>query len=243
MNKLQLFAGMMVLAMLLTACQITVQQPTQQQPNTISVSGSSQLKAVPDEVMVLLRVETNGTTAKEAQDKNSAAMAAIQKELKRAGVAEKDMETTNYNLYPNTYWDYERQRQVDAGYKAAHTLKVKTKELMRVGEYIQLGVDAGATNVDSVSFSLSTTAERDAKDAALRSAVQEARQKAEALADGLSVRLGKVSSVSINEYNVMPFYRGGVMAAEAMMDKAEAPPIAPQEVDVSASVTVVFEIA
>ncbi len=232
--------GLMVL--LLTACQITVQQPDQQASNTIRVSGSSQLKAVPDEATVMLRVETNGTTAKEAQDKNSVIMTAMQKALRKAGVADADMETTNYNIYPNTYWEYERQRQIEAGYKASHTLKLKTKDLDRIGEFIQLGVDAGATNVDSVSFILSKNAERDAKDAALRDAVQEARQKAEALADGLNVRLGKVSSVSINEYNVIPYYRG----AEAMMAKADmapAPPLAPQEVDVSASVMVVFEIA
>jgi len=229
-------------AVLLTACQITVQGPEQQMKNTVSVNGMSQLKVVPDEATIMLRVETNGTTPKDAQDKNSAAMVAVQSALKRAGVAEKDLETTNYNLYPNSYWDSKEQRQIEAGYKVSHTLKVKTKELAKVGDFIQLGVDAGATNVDAVSFSLSTASERDAKDAALRSAVKEARQKAEALADGLDVRLGKVVSVSINEYNVMPYYRGAPMMAEAM-GKAEAPPIQPQDVDVSANVQVVFEIA
>lgn len=242
MNKLQLIIGMIALAVLLAACNVTVQNPQQQQPNTISVSGSSQLKAAPDEAVVMLRVETNGTTPREAQDKNSAAMTAAMAALRRAGVSEDQMQTTNYNLVPNTYWDYKNQQQVTSGYKAMHTLQLKTKDLKRVGEYAQIAVDAGATGVDSVSFSLSKASERDAKDAALRDATQDARQKAMALADGLDVRLGKVSSVSINEYNIVPYYRG----AEAMMAKADmgpAPPIAPQEVDVSANVQVVFEIA
>ena len=168
----------------------------------------------------------------------TAAMAA----LRRAGVPENQMQTTNYNLIPNTYWDYKNQQQITSGYKAMHTLQLKTKDLQRVGEFIQVAVDAGATGVDSVSFSLSTASERDAKDAALRNAVQDARQKAMALADGLDVRLGKVSSVNINNYQIMPYYRG----AEAMMAKADmgpAPPIAPQDVDVNADVQVVFEIA
>ena len=242
MNKLQLIASMVVLAVLLTACNVTVQNPQQQQPNTISVSGSSQLKAVPDEATVMLRVETNGTTPREAQDKNSAAMTAAMAALRRVGVAEDQMQTTNYNLIPNTYWDYKNQQQITSGYKAMHTLQLKTKDLQRVGEFIQVAVDAGATGVDSVSFSLSKASERDAKDAALRNAVQDARQKAMALADGLDVRLGKVSSVNINNYQIMPYYRG----AETMMAKADmgpTPPIAPQDVDVNADVQVVFEIA
>lgn len=243
MNKLYIIISMFVLAVLLAACQITVQSPEDQARNTVSVNGMAQLKANPDEVTIMLRVETNGTTPKEAQDKNSAAMAAVQRALKNAGIADKDLETTNYNLYPNTYWDYETQRQIETGYKVSHTLKVKTKDLSKVGDFIQLGVDAGATNVDGVNFGLSKASERDAKDAALRQATQDARQKAEALADGLDVRLGKVVSVSINEYNVMPYFRGIPMIAEAMGGKAEAPPIQPQEVDVSANVQVVFEIA
>jgi hypothetical protein len=235
---------MILLAALLTACNISVQQPDQPQQNTISVSGNAQLKAQPDEAIVMLRVETNGTNAKEAQDKNSIAMDAVQKALSRAGVEDRDMETMNYNIYENLIWDYKEQRQINMGFKASHTLKVKTKDLSRVGELIQIAVDNGATNLDSVSFSLSTAAEKEAKDEALRQATRDARQKADALADGLDLRIVKVSSVSINEYNVMPFYRGGY--AEAAMTKdsgAPAPAILPSEVDVSANVQVVFEIA
>lgn len=244
MNKTLVIIGMIMMAVLLTACNITVQQPTEQQPNTISVNGMSQFKANPDEATILVRVEINGTNAKEAQDKNSEAMSAVQKALKRAGVEENDMETMNYNIYENLVWDYKEQRQLNMGFKASHTLKITTKKLDMVGEYIQIAIDNGATNLDGVSFSLSKDEEKSAKDEALRQAVKDARSKAEALADGLDLSIKKVVTVSINEYNIMPFYRGG---AEVMMAKADmgapAPPIAPQEIDISASVQVVFEIA
>lgn len=244
MNKTLMILGMVLCAVLLTACEISVQQPNQPQQNTISVNGNAQLKAQPNEAIVLLRVETNGTNAKDAQDKNTLAMSSVQRALKQAGVEDKEMETMNYNIYPNTYWDNEKQRQVELGYKASHTLQVKTTELDQVGKLIQIAVDNGATNLDSVSYTLSKEAERTAKDEALRQATKDARQKADALADGLDLRIVKVSSVSINEYNVMPFYRGGVAYAEsAMMDKGMPVPVAPQEVDVSANVQVVFEIA
>ena len=244
MNKLSMIFGMVLVAVLLTACTITVQQPGNPQQNTISVGGTSQFKVAPDEATVFLRVETNGTTAKEAQDKNSVAMSAIQAALKRAGVEKSDMETTGYSLYPNTYWDYKQNRQVEMGFKVSHSLKIKTSELERVGEFIKVGVDAGATNVDSISFELSDAQTKDAKNEALRQAVQDAKSKADALASGIDKSLGKVVSVSINEYNVYPMYRGGMEAMAVKSDMgAPAPQILPGDVDVSANVQVVFEIA
>ncbi len=237
MNKLVMM--MSVLVVFLAACQITVQQPGQQQ--TISVNGMSQLKVAPDEAIVMLRVETNGTTAKEAQNANSESMAAIQRELKRAGVTQSDMETINYNLYPHSYWDQKEQRMIEAGYKASHTLQFKTRDLKRVGEFIEVGVNAGATNIDGVNFGLSKQTSKDAKDEAVRQAVQEARQKAEALADGLDARLGKVMSVTMSQYDVVPVYGG--MYAEAQMMRDALPPILEKGVDVTANVQVVFEIA
>lgn len=234
-----------VLLVVLAACSVTVQQPTQSQQNTINVNGVSQLKAVPDEATIVLRVITNSTIAKEAQDKNSAAMVAVQNALKRAGVSESDLETTNYNLEKITYWDYEKQRTVESGYQVTHSLKLKTKELVRVGEFIQLAVNAGANDVDNINFGLSKSSEKDSKDEALRQAVADARQKAEALADGLGVHLGKVVSVSINQYNIVPYSRYDY-GEDLLMAKAEvapAPPIQPKDVDVSANVQVVFEIA
>jgi hypothetical protein len=242
MNKNLLIASMIMVALFLSACQITVRNPQEPTQNAITVNGMAQFKVAPDESVVMLRVETNGTTAKEAQDKNSAAMTAVQDALRKAGVTTAQLQTLNYNLYQNTYWDQKEQRMVTEGFKVSHTLQIKTTQLEQVGTYIQIGVDAGATGIDGVTYSLSDEKSREAKQEALRQAVQDARQKAEALADGLDMKLGKVSSVSINEYNVIPILRGVAMA-EGMMDKGMPPPVTPQDVDVSANVQVVFEIA
>ncbi len=242
MNKLSMMVGMIVLAVVLAACTITVQQPATERQDVITVTGTSQFKAVPDQATVYLQVETNASTAKEAQNKNSKIMDAMQNALLRAGLDSRDMETMYYNVYPNTYWDYEKNRQVEDGYKVSHSLKITTDDIKKVGTYIQVGVDAGATSVNSISFELSKDAEKDAKNEALKRAVQDAKSKAEALAAGIDKRLGKVVSVSINEYYAYPIMRGAVAMAEGM-DKAVPPPIAPQELDVSASVQVVFEIA
>ena len=231
---------MVVLALLLSACTISVDRP--EVKNTISVNGMAEITQSPDEATVLLHVETEGRDPKEAQDKNSAIMVTIKEELKGgAGVSEDEMETINYNLYPKTRWDPETHKQVQDGYRVTHTLKARTTELERVGYMIKLGVDAGATRVDQVSFSLSSDAEQEAKKEALRQATRDARQKAEALAEGLEVRLGKIVSVNINEYNVMPYYRA-FAAEEIALAKSVSPPISTKDVDMRASVSVVFEI-
>ncbi len=241
MNKLSMIVGMMVLSVFLAACTITVQQPATEKQDVITVTGTSQFKVAPDEATVYLQVETNDSTAKEAQDKNSNIMDAMQNALLRAGLDSRDMESMYYNVYPNTYWDYKQNRQIEAGYKVSHSLKITTDDINKVGTFIQVGVDAGATGVNSISFELSKDAEKDAKNEALKRAVQDAKSKAEALAEGIEKRLGKVVSVTINEYYAYPVMRGAVAMAESM-DKSVPPPISPQELDVSASVQVVFAI-
>ncbi len=242
MNKLSMIAGMMVLSVLLAACTITVQQPAAEKQDVITVTGTSQFKVAPNEATVYLQVETNATTAKEAQDQNSRIMDAMQNALLRAGLDSRDMESMYYNVYPNTYWDYEKNRQVEAGYKVSHSLKITTEDINKVGTYIQVGVDAGATGVNSISFELGKDAEKDAKNEALKRAVEDAKSKAQALAEGIDKRLGKVVSVTINEYYAYPVMRGAVAMAESAGGKAVPPPISPQELDVSASVQVVFAI-
>lgn len=243
MNKLSMIVGMVLAVMLLSACTITVQQPGADKQDVITVTGTSQFKVAPDEATVYLQVETNASTAKEAQDMNSAIMEAMQSSLLRAGLDSRNMETMNYNVYPNTYWDYKQNRQIEAGYKVSHSLKITTDDIQKVGTYIQVGVDAGATSVNSISFELSKDAEKDAKSEALKRAVQDAKSKAEALADGIEKRLGKVVSVNINEYYAYPIMRGAMAVSESYDGKAVPPPIAPQELDVSASVQVVYSIA
>jgi hypothetical protein len=148
----------------------------------------------------------------------------------------------NYNLYPRHEWNEDLKKTELVGWQLDHALKVKTKDLEKVGRVVQAAVDAGVNNVERVSFGLSKQRELESRDSALKNAAQNARQKADSLADSLGVSVRKVVSISESSFVIMPYDR--YVGAEVMMAKgAPAPPIQPSEVNVNAQVSVVFEIA
>jgi len=212
---------------------------------SIAASGTAELKVMPDEATLRIKVETKGKTAKIVQDQNSEIMTAVQSALKRAGVDSTDIESDQYNLYPTQEWDPVKQRSVDSGYTLYHTLKIKTTDLDKVGELIGVAVDAGANGIENIEFGLSDKEKLDVKKEALQQAAQSAKDKAEAIASGLGVRLGAIQSITESSYDYAPNYYRGMAAMEMKggADVSAAPPIEPGQLSISASVSLSYRIA
>lgn len=208
--------------------------------NGISVTGESEIKVNPDTAELYFAVETKGVNAKEAQELNARTMNAVIAKLKSLDFASNDLQTQGYNLYIDREWNKDLEKYIDIGYKATHTLKARTTEFAIVGEAIQKAVEAGANRVDSVQFVLSDDAEKESNQKALADAAENARMKAEGLAKGLGVKVGKVLSIS-TQFSYRPIYYGRYALAEAAAEP-EPPKIQPREVPVSATVNVVFAI-
>ncbi len=229
----------------LTACEtrVIMEQPGQQSQNAIIVQGNTEFDVAPDLAKLRFRIETMSLTAQDAQLRNREIGASVKAALTQAGVRANELETVDYRIEKVQEWDQEKQRTVDRGYRASNAFVVSTKDLEKVGPLLDVGVQAGANNVESISFELSDEKQNEVKTEALRKATQNARSKAEALADGAGVRLGKVLSLSENSYVVMPFYRESMMA-KADMGGMEVPTteVSPQDVRISAQVSVSYEI-
>lgn len=212
--------------------------------NTVQVQGMSNIKVVPDLVTIYFNVETKGTTAQEATDKNSQIVDNAITNLIKLGFERKDIVTENFNVNPNTYWN--GNRQVTEGYIANHNIKVEmpTNESGKIGDAIDAGVNAGAL-INYINFELTQESQNKYKTEALKQATEDARTKAEAMASGLGKSLGKLVSVSSNDfgYNPWPMYRNVAMdssgAAEA---KVAATTIQPGQQDINAQVSVVYQI-
>lgn len=211
----------------------------------ITASGDAELTVMPDEATIRIRVETKGQTAQATQDENSRIMTSVQSALKRAGIASKDIETDQYNLYPWTEWDPDEHKQRDMGFRVYHTIKVKTTDLDKVGDFISAAVDAGATNVDGVSFGLSEKQKQDVRKVALQDAANNARAKAQTMADGLGVNLGELLAVQESSFNYGAVFRADMemMSMKAGGVPEAAPPIEPEQVEVRATVSVSYRIA
>ena len=205
----------------------------------ITVSGQGKITVMPDKAHILFRVATQGKTGVEAQTKNTEASNSVIRALKARGLTEKQIETVEFRiqrieLYKEGWIDPE-----PAYFEAVHVLKITTKELEDVGVLLDTGVSAGANSVDTILFTLSDEREEEVKREVLENAAENAREKAETLASGLDVSLGKIVSVSEQNVGFTPVYYS-TEAFKAPRDGA--PDIRPENVQLSASVTVKYEI-
>lgn len=206
-------------------------------PATITVTGEGQVAAAPDLATISLGVTTQGKTAGEAMDANSAALAAVVTRLKAAGIEDRDVQTSNLSLNPNWQQNDGTQAPVIVGYVATNVLTVRVRALEKLGTVLDSAITDGANTLNGISFGLDNPEPE--LDKARVEAVKAAKARAELLVGAAGVTLGRVVSISEAGGYVppmpMPMYR-----MEA--DMAAAVPVEGGEVGLIASVTVVFEI-
>ncbi len=202
-------------------------------PN-ITVTGEGIVDVAPDMATISLGVTTSGATAKEAMDANSAALKAVMEQLTAAGIAPRDMQTSNLSLGPD-YSKYDSSSGGTPGaYVANNMLNIRVRDLTKVGEILDASITDGANTLNGISFGLAEP--RPQMDEARKAAVADARARAQLLAEASGVALGPVIAVT----------DGGGYANPAPMFRqeasADAVPVAGGELSVTANVTVTFGI-
>jgi uncharacterized protein YggE len=201
---------------------------TQAQPSVVTTTGHGSVTAVPDRAVVTAGVNTRAATAAGALSENAEAMQKVIAALKGAGGT--DVQTQEVSLYPQT-----DDRGAVTGYAAQNSVSAKAK-IADAGGLVDAAVGAGANTIDGPSLAVS---DRDAlyRDA-LKQAVVDARAKAQALADAGGFTVGPVFSVSEQGSAPQPVFE----AAAAGKTAAPSTPIEPGTEDVTADVTVSFQI-
>ena len=209
---------------------------------TINVNGQSTIKAEADEVSVYVGIETTEKTSEESKNANAKISDNVLVVLKTAGIPEGDIETSSYYIYPEYDWSNNKQELV--GYRTSNVLKITTKDFDKVGAIVDSSVDAGATTIQSINFELSQDKQNEVKTQAISKATEDAKVKAEATAQGLNAKLGKVKTVTIQDYNYYPFpiYASAEGGAALDVKEVARTAIQPSSLDVSSTVNVVFEI-
>ncbi len=222
--------------------------PVMQPGNTLlSLNAEGRTTRQPDLALFTAGVASTGKTAGDALSANSAAMNRVIQALKRAGIAERDIQTSNLSLQP-VY--AERQRLPDGsfsdeepritGYRVSNTVSVKQRKLDQFGRVIDTLVSAGANQVNGPDFQI------DKPDAALdearTDAVTKARGRANLYARAAGLKVVRILSITESGgYTPRP---QAMYARVAMAEDASAPtPIEAGELEVQANVTVTFELA
>lgn len=208
----------------------------QEAPPRISVTGTGVVEAVPDMARITLGVVSTARTAAEALAANSRETGAVIAELRGAGIAERDLQTSALSLSP--VWSNRRSSNVTppeiTGFEARNLLTVRVRDLPGLGGVLDLVVRSGANRFQGLSFDLQDRGP--AEDEARRRAVADGLRKAALYAEAAGVALGPV--LSIDEAGGGP---GPMALGTAEMARA-AVPVAAGELTVRASVRMVFAI-
>ncbi|HEX7887662.1 MAG TPA: SIMPL domain-containing protein [Phenylobacterium sp.] len=136
---------------------------------TLNLSAYGETKVAPDMASITLGVMTEGKTAVEAMQANAGRMGAVVASLRKAGISDKDIQTSNLNLNPQ-YRYQENQPPQLVGYQASNNVTVTVRDLKKLGPAVDATVSAGANQVQGISFGLQdpTTAENAAREAAVK---------------------------------------------------------------------------
>lgn len=219
--------------------------------NTINVSGYGESYSTPDIATFTYSVVSEKKTVAEAQADATAKANAALAYLKSAGVEEKDIQTSGYNINPQYDWvqascingSCPSGRQVLRGYEVRQSTTVKVRDTAKAGDLLAGVGEKGATEVSGLQFTFENPGQGQVE--ARGKAIADAKQKADELAKQLGVSIVRV--VSFNESSGgMPYpvaYGRGGVANMAMDSKAEiAPEISVGQNQTSVSVSITYEI-
>ncbi len=207
-------------------------QAQEQAVRTINVTGTGTVSAAPDMARVIVAVETRSDTATEALKENTSRMRKVLDAIRAAQIPPKDIQTVSFTISPVT--ERKPDRRIIRYYHVQNSVRVTVRNLDRLGELLDAVVGAGANRVSSIQFDVSKR--RELEDEARRKAVQDARRKAELLAEAAGVRVGPVLRIT---EGAIPEPGPIVMRAQL----AAAPvPIQPGQLEITARVSVVFGI-
>jgi len=211
-----------------------------QQNTGIWVTGEGKVTVTPDVAILSLGVEVQATTVAEAQSQAALTMNAVVKELDNYGIAQKDIKTQHFSIYPVRKWLPDKEKEVLIGYRVSNMVTAKVRRIEDTGALIDAVTKAGGDyiRIDNISFTVDDPSQYHKE--AREKAMADAKAKAKQLADYGGVKLG--NPTYINE-------SGGFIPAprpyySSVSEAAPAPvtPISPGETEIRLTVQVVYII-
>ncbi|MFD0850442.1 SIMPL domain-containing protein [Sphingosinicella xenopeptidilytica] len=205
----------------------------------LSLTATGESTRVPDIAIISAGVVTQAAEARAALTANNSQMTRVVAALKKAGIAERDIQTSNINLNPQYSYEERKPPQL-IGYQAANTVTVKLRKLASAGDVIDALVTEGANQVNGPTFGLDKP--EDATNEARLDAIKKARSRADLYAGAAGLRVKRIVSISEGGGYQPPYPMPKMMVRAEAADAAAAPPVEAGEVGTNVTVTVVFEL-
>ena len=203
----------------------------------ISISAQGEASQAPDTASLSTGVVTEADSSKEAMQANAEQMEKLMKAIKKAGIDDKDVQTSGISLNPRYDYQPNRERNI-VGYQARNTVTITVRKLDDLSQVIDALTSEGANQLHGPSFSI---AEQEPLLAEAREkALAQARARAESYAESLGTKVRRIVSISEGSHGGMP--RPMMRAEVAMAKDSASTPIAPGESTVSVNMELVFEL-
>ncbi len=168
-----------------------------------SSSGEGKITAVPNIATVTVGVTQTSATVANAQEKANKATDKIIQDVKKLGLSDKDIKTTNYSVSPNYSNEIipmmGGEQQNITGYTVTQNLEIKIKPIDKANKVLDTATTDGANLVSGVNFTFSDDLQKSLSSQATQLAVNDAKTKAEALAKAAGISLGKIVNVVQNQ--------------------------------------------
>ena len=222
-----------------TAAAQTLPAATQAIAGTrLELSATGETTRVPDVAIVSAGVVTRAATARAALEQNATRMERVRAALKRAGIADRDIQTSNISLNPE-YRYAENQPPRLTGYTASNQVSVRFRDIAKTGEILDALVAEGANQINGPSLTIDKPEE--AMDEARTRALGVGRARAELYARALGMRVARLLSVSEGGGNYPVPPPMPVMAVGRAYESAQTK-IDPGEQKVQVTLSMVFEL-
>jgi uncharacterized protein YggE len=209
-------------------------------PPVLVVNGSAQIFVAPDEATVRLGIVRQAPTAQAAQEQANTVGKEILSAITKVGIPAAQIQTARLMLTPIYAPRNPESREAPriVAYSATNTVSVRVDNLSLVGGVIDAGLKAGANQVEGVQFGLRN--DLLSRQQALTQAVQEARSKAQVMAEALRVNLAEVLEAAEGGVSVMPLAEAAMAQRFALADAST--PVSPGQIQVQANVTIRYRI-
>ena len=210
----------------------------------ISISAQGEASRTPDTADISAGVVTEAEESNEAMKANAEQMEKLMKAIKKAGIDEKDVQTSGISLMPrysypdNSAGSPNRPDRQITSYIARNTVSITVRQLDDLSKVIDALAAAGANQIHGPSFSIGEPEPLLAE--AREKALQQARARAESYAEALDTKVRRIVNISEGSHGSMP--RPMMRAEMASAKDTASTPVAPGETTVSVNLELVFEL-
>ncbi|MTI29445.1 SIMPL domain-containing protein, partial [Xanthovirga aplysinae] len=208
----------------------------------LSVTGTSELSEKPDLATISIRASAKDMNYNTAIDELNEKVESLRNAIKKAGFKKEDLKTSNFNVQ-KSYSYVGRERKFE-GYEASHDLKLR---LAPEKEELNKALSAMTSSLSEADFNISFSLEKpeNLKEKLIKMAVDNAKERAQLLAQAAGVSLGKITDIQYSIQSTRPVpiqYRvTSDLRQEGMMAKTFNE-VEPDEIKVRDQVTIIWEI-